>query len=80
MALRQHQVGLRGPRAHGLDGCLAACAIMGTAGRFPIDGDLLGRQDRGDRLHPREKTRLKLLWIQTREDSTKGIMRGDAIG
>ena len=80
MALCQHQVRLRGPGTHHLDGGLARPTITRTAGRFPINGDLLGRQDRVDRLHPREKTGLKLLRVQTREDPPKGIMRGDAVG
>jgi len=63
-----------------LDRGLAHATIMGTASGLPIDGDLLRGQDRGDRLHPREKTRLKLLWVQTREDAPKGIMRGYPVG
>ena len=64
MALSQHQVRLRGPRAHHLDRGLAHPMIMGTAGGLAINGDLLGWQDRVDRLDPREKTRLKLFWVQ----------------
>ncbi len=64
MALSQHQVGLRGPGTDHLDRCLARPTIMGTASGLAINGDLLGGQDRVDRLHPREKTGLKLVWVQ----------------
>jgi hypothetical protein len=53
---------------------------MGATSRFAIKGDLLGGQDRVDRLHPREKTRLKLLWVQARKDAPKRIMGRNAIG
>ena len=80
MSLRQHQMGLRGPGTHHLDRYLAPVTIMGRRLVVPIDGDRLRRQDGVDRLYPREKTRLKPLWVQTREDAPKGIMRGNAIG
>jgi len=69
-----------GPGTHHPNGGLALCTFMGATSRFAINGDLLGWQDRVDRLHPREKTRLKLLRVQTRKNSTKGIMRGNTIG
>ena len=56
-------MGLGGPRTHHLDGGLAHATIMGAAGRFPINGDLLGGQDGVDRLHPTQETRFKLLGV-----------------
>jgi hypothetical protein len=63
VSLRQHQVRLLGPGTDRLDRCFPCRPIMGAAGGLPIDGNLLGRQNRLDRLHPREKTLLKLLRV-----------------
>jgi hypothetical protein len=74
LSLGQHQVGSSGPGTPHLDGGLACCTITGAAGCLAINGDLLGGQDRVDDLYPREKTRLKLLRVQTRKNTAKGIM------
>src|SRR5438132_9382929 len=62
-SLGHDQLARRGPGTHHLDRVQALRALMGAAGCLAINGDLLGGQDGVDRLHPREKTRLKLLWI-----------------
>src|SRR3954454_13546233 len=71
--LPQDQVARRGPGTHHLDRVPASGTLMGAARCLAINGDVLGGQDGVDRLHPREKTRLKLLWVQARKDAPKGI-------
>jgi len=51
---------------------------MGAPYRLAIDGDHLALGDICHGLDPLYETALELLWVQSGEDVSEGIMRGDA--
>ena len=72
-------IGARPSRDH-MDGGFAVGPIVGATHRLTVDGDDLGGEDLGCRLHPSNEARLELLGVESGEDPIEGVVGGNPVG